>query len=374
MKYGPLLQATHRSVLALTGSMMFFIGGWAHAAETNIELPSYYPSDYQSLIDAAQKEDGSLVIYSSYTQEAWNPVFKAFQDKYPFVKNIKNLDIEGEEVYQRLRMESSRGTPSGDIVEIQPNIGAKLRDEQELVLPYTSPEASQYPSDLIQPYPNGYQYAVSALVIGYNTKILPKPVGSIKDIADQIKEFGDSGLMVGVRNISSSFALTAYYTLLNHKPELWEQFETILPHSKPEGSSGSLLTKLQTGEYAAAVFMSDSTMLPAVAQSGGLLAAVIAKDGTPFLGGAVSIAANSPRPNTAKLFLDFMLSHEGQQAILKGGRPAIRNGLEKVDGLYSFEEATSAIPADAVAIVPFSELPADQVSAFTERWKATAAK
>ncbi|WP_414475326.1 extracellular solute-binding protein [Microvirga sp. M2] len=350
-------------------ALMFLAGGSAHADE-KIDLPSYYPTDYRNIIEGARSEDGTLVIYSSYHQQAWDPVFTAFRKNYPFVKSVKNLDVEGEEVYQKLRLEASRGRASGDIVEIEPSIGAKLKNEQNLLMAYRSPEASQYPKDIIEPYPNGYQYAISALVIGYNTKVLPKPITSVKDIADQLRAPGNAGLTIGVRNIASAFAFSSYYTLLRKRPELWTEFETILPHAKPEGSSGSLLTKLQTGEYAAAVFMSDATMLPAIKQSAGLLAAVISNDGTPFQGGSVAIAASSRRPNTAKLFLDFMLSQEGQQAILQGGRPAVRSGLAKVEGLYSFEEATKAIPPEAVAIVPYTEIPRDETEEFTKRWSS----
>jgi iron(III) transport system substrate-binding protein len=366
MKNADSAVTTRRIALGLAAAMLLPVG-WAHAAD-KIDLPSYYPADYEKIIEAARGEDGSLVIYSSYHQQAWDPIFKAFRKKYSFVKSVKNLDIEGEEVYQKLRLENSRGRASGDIVEIEPSIGAKLANEQNLLLTYKSPEASQYPKDIIEPYPNGYQYAISALVIGYNPKVLPKPVMSVKDIADQIRAAGDTKLTIGVRNIASAFAFSAYYTVLAKRPELWTEFETILPHAKPEGSSGSLLTKLQTGEYAAAVYMSDATMLPAVKQSSGLLAAVISKDGTPFQGASVAIAASSPHPNTAKLFLDFMLSQEGQQAILDGGRAAIRSGLTKVEGIYSFEQATDAIPPEAVAIVPYAEIPRDKVEAFTKRW------
>jgi iron(III) transport system substrate-binding protein len=373
MAYGHLKRGmqAQKNLGALTFATMLMLTGWANAEDAGkTDIPSYYPSDYQRLIEAAKAEAGSLVIYSSYTQQAWDPVFRAFQKKYPFVKSVKNLDVEGEEVYQKLKMEASVGRPSVDIVEIQPSVGAKLRHEQELLMPYQSPELAQYPKDIIQPYPNGFQYAISALVIGYNAKILPQPVDSIEGLVKQLNSPEGSKLKIGVRNISSAFAFTTYYTLLNAKPELWGAFETILAQAKPEGSSGSLLTKLQTGEYAAAVFMSDATMLPAVNKSAGLLGVAIAKDGTPFQGGSISISTSAPHPNTAKLFVDFMLSQEGQQAILQGGRPAVRKGLNHVEGLYSFEEATSAIPETSVVVVPYTEVPAEKVAEFTKRWNS----
>lgn len=339
----------------------------AGTASAEVTLPDYYPAEYQELVKAAEAEGGELIVYSSYDQPRWAPVFDAFQKKYPFMRRMKNLDLEGEEVYQKLKIEHSAGNPIVDVVEIQPSVGAKLQHEQELLLPYESPEMSQYPRDIGVPYDNGFQYAISSLVIGYNAKILPNPVNSLQDIADILKA-SDGAYTVGIRNISSGFAFGMYNSLLTEKPELWEHFETILPNAKAEGSSGSLLTKLQTGEYAAAVFMSDATMVPEAHRSAGLLGVTLATDGSPFQGAAVSISAKAPHPNTAKLFVDFMLSQEGQQAILEGGRPAIRQGLTPVEGLYAFQEATAQIPPEAVVIVPYREVPEAEVKAFSDRW------
>lgn len=343
---------------------------WALSAGlacAEVRPPDYYPADYADLISAAEAEDGELVIYSSYEQKVWQPVFDAFQETYPFVKRVKNLDLEGEEVYQKLKMEHSVGNPIVDVVEIQPSVGAKLQNEQDLLLPYESPELSQYPHELVVPYDNGFQYAISALVIGYNAKVLPRPVNSLADVAAILAEH-EGEYTVGVRNISSGFAFGMYHALLSARPELWEEFEAILPNAKPEGSSGSLLTKLQTGEYAAAIFVSDAIMVPAAEKGAGLLGVTLAEDGTPFQGAAVSISAKAPHPATAKLFVDFMLSAEGQQAILEGGRPAIRQGLPPVEGLSSFAEASARIPADSVVVAPYAEISAEEVKTFSERW------
>lgn len=363
------VRITRRALIGapLTVVAICALAGMAHAQSAGA-VPSHYPADYTKLIDAAKVEGGRLIIYSSYPQRTWAPVFKAFQEQYPFVKDVRNLDVEGEEVYQRLLAETSRNVAGADIVEVQPSVGAQLRNRQNLLLPYESAEASKYAKDVLNPFPNGFQYAIASLVIGYNTKLLSGNITSVADVAKRLKEPGNENLKVGIRDIKSQFAFTAYYTLLNAKPGLWSDFETILKHGRPEGSSGSLLTKLQTGEYAAAVFVTDASMLPAAKQSNGLLQAVLPKDGTPFQGTAVAIPASTARPATAKLFVDFMLSEKGQQAVLDGGRPAIRAGLKPVEGLYSYQQATAAIPADAIAIVPYETVQQDKIDAFTKRW------
>ncbi|MEF9604468.1 hypothetical protein O4J55_19840, partial [Paracoccus sp. PXZ] len=209
-----------RSTFAAATTAWIILAGTAGAQAT---LPDYYPAEYQELVKAAEAEGGELVVYSSYDQLRWDPVFKAFQEKYPFVRRMKNLDLEGEEVYQKLKLEHSAGKPIVDVVEIQPSVGAKLQNEQELLLPYESAELSQYPTEIVMPYENGFQYAISSLVIGYNKKILPAPVSSLQDIADILKDSGGE-YTIGVRNISSGFAFGMYNALLTEKPELWEEF------------------------------------------------------------------------------------------------------------------------------------------------------
>jgi iron(III) transport system substrate-binding protein len=42
----------------------------------------------------------------------------------------------------------------------------------------------------------------------------------------------------------------------------------------------------------------------------------------------IGIVQNSPHPAAAKLFLDFMLSPEGQQALVRGGKIPLRKNVK----------------------------------------------
>lgn len=331
------------------------------------DFPSYYPENYSEIVTAAEAESGNLVIYSSTPQERWTPVFEAFQARYPFVSDVTNLDLEGEEIYQRMRSQAAQGLADADVVEIQPSIGGKLKEEQSLLMPYVSAETSQYEAEILMPYDNGYQFFNSPLVAGYNTAILPGPITTIEQLADEVEE---NDLSVGMRNISSEFAFTGYNTLLTQKPELWDAFGTLISHSRAEGSSGALNTKLQTGEYAAVVFVAGGSYQQLVNRSEGLLGIVYPADGTVFQGGALSIPENAGNPATAKLFIDFVLSAEGQQAVQAGGRHAIRSGLTPVEGSPSFADILEIIPREAAAIVPYAETSAETVESFTKKWES----
>src|SRR3954454_8874649 len=60
------------------------------------EAASYYPAEYKDVIAASKTEGGTLTIYSNTDQENWAPIFRDFQKKYPWVKNIaaNNLDSD----------------------------------------------------------------------------------------------------------------------------------------------------------------------------------------------------------------------------------------------------------------------------------------
>lgn len=333
------------------------------------DIPEYYGSEYQELIDAAQQESGSLTIYSSTSQPNWTPIFEAFQEQYPFVTDVKNLDLEGEQIYQRAMSEISAGTGEADLIGIQPTTGALFAEEDGIFLDYTSPEIEELPEGLARPLGNIYQWAIVPQVIGVNTHVVDEEVTTIKELADLVDE-GGADVTVGVRDVSSSFAFSTYYRLLEEHPELWEEFEKILPHAKPESSTGALLTKLTSGEYGAAVFVDAAQAAPTANQSGGLLEIIAPEDGTTFQARGIAISSVSENPNTAKLFLDFLLSEKGQQAVLEAGLSAYRDDLAPVEGVLSFDEATTNLPDSSIVSVEYEDTPTEEVEEFTERWNA----
>jgi len=334
-------------------------------------VPDYYPADYSDLIDEARAESGGLTIYSSTDEANWAPVLRDFQRKYPFVEGVDALNLDSDEIFQRQLSEQATGNAPADLlVSNSVQAWTSYLERGESLEPYESPELAELP-EVASPLPNLYSLSIDPQVLGYNTTLLTEAPTSWEDLAAQVEEDPDAlDDAVGVRSLSSSFAFTVFYNLLDQKPELWDAFETILPVARPENSSGSLSEKVLAGEYAGAVFVTAGAAIPVVEQSGGIFEIVSPRDGTVVVSRAAGIPSSSSHPATAKLFVDFFLSEEGQQAVLEGGLSSYRDGLDPVEGSLSYQDVVESAGEENIVTAPFEKISDQDVAAFTERWEA----
>ena len=195
---------------------------------------------------------------------------------------------------------------------------------------YESPELAELP-DFGQLLPNVYAMSADPMTIAYNTALMPRrPRPASKSLADIAEadpgKFKDK---ITVRDPEGSFGFTVTRAFTEANPDGWSDLEQILPLTRPRPRPGTQLEKIVSGEYLAGFFISGGPAFPVVEDSDGLVDVVYPEDGTVVLPRGIGIAADAPHPATAKLFLDFVLSEEGQRAVAEGGLSSYREGVER---------------------------------------------
>jgi iron(III) transport system substrate-binding protein len=343
----------------------------AAAPENKIsaEVPDYYPEDYQDIIDGSKDEGGELEIYSNTDQENWAPIFRDFQKKYPWVETINANNLDSDEVFQRVLSEQATGgSPADILVSNAAQAWAEYGEDASHVMEYESPELGELP-DFAEVMPNVYGFSMDPIVIPYNTSLISEKPKGYADLARIVSEspekFQDQ---LTVRDIEGAFGFTVAYNLMEGNPDLWDAMGQILPLTRPETSSGTQIEKILAGEYQAGINISAAPTYPVVKDSGGLLDVVFAEDGTVVLPRAIGIAPEAPHEATAKLFLDFVLSEEGQAAVSEGGLTSYRDSVEAADGRHTYQEVVDAVGEDNVIIAPYELISDEDVKAFTEKW------
>ncbi|WP_433516632.1 ABC transporter substrate-binding protein [Nonomuraea sp. CA-143628] len=372
--FHPTFRAIGAAVLAL--GLLTACGGGGEAAKAPPanpiaagQVPSYYPSAYSQTVEAAKKEGGTLTIYSNTDQENWAPIFRDFQKKYPWVTKIAANNLDSDEVFQRLLSEQATGNSPADLaVSNAAQAWADFAARPGTLLEYASPEKGKLP-DFAELLPNVYAMSMDPLSIAYNTSLLPEKPTGLKSLAAILaKDPAQYKNKITTRDVSGAFGFTVSHAFTEARPDSWTSLQSILPLARPETSSGTQLEKITSGEYVAGFFVSAAPAYPVVAKSGGLLAISFLDDGTVALPRGIGIAAKAPHPATAKLFVDFVLSQEGQRAVAEGGLTSYRDGVPAGDGLHTYQELVKSVGEANVIVAKYAKVPDAQVKSFTAKW------
>jgi iron(III) transport system substrate-binding protein len=337
--------------------------------------PSYYPADYSKIIEGSKDEGGTLTIYSNTDQENWAPIFRDFQKKYDWVKNIEANNLDSDEVFQKALSEQATNKFTADVlVSNAAQAWAEYAERPNTLTEYKSPELGELP-DFATLLPNVYSMSADPMTIGFNTQLMEEKPTGIQNLADIVsKDPAKFKNKITTRDISGAFGFTAAYDYLQANPNAWAALEKILPQARPETSSGTQLEKLISGEYTVGFFVSAAPAYPIVAKSGGLLDVKFPDDGTVVLPRGVGIAPKAPHMNTAKLFTDFLLSEEGQRAVAEGGLTSYRESIKAGQGLHTYQEVVDAVGQDKTYLAEYTKISEAEVKSFTDRWNGLLGK
>ncbi len=334
--------------------------------------PSYYPSDYSSIIDASKKENG-LTIYSNMAEYNWQPIIDAFKAKYSWVGDISTNNLDSAEVFQRYYSESASGKSAASLmVSGDPTSWIDFIKKHKAAADYTSPELDKLP-DFGSPLPGLYTFSTDPILIAYNKALVkederPKGMADLaKLVSGDMERFNDK---VTTYDDANSFGFAIEYVWGQKYSGAWDVLDKVLPATRMEQSSGPMVDKINAGEYVLGYFMSSTVVLPQAEKTGAILGWNYIADGTPMMFRGMAIPKTAPQMATAKLMLDFLLSHEGQVAVYKGGFTPFRDDLTKEEAPRSYKAIGDEVGKDNLINVAYDEVTKAEASAFRKKWAA----
>lgn len=343
----------------------------ATAAIAQTAVPEGYPADYAKIVEAAAGENGVL-IYGNLPEDIWAPAIAGFNAKYPNIK-VETLDMGGE-LWERYYAEKSAGARTADII-LTGTIDRWLEfvDRGE-VADYQSAESAALP-DWSKPFAGLYTVSTDPLIIVYNKHAIPggTPPTSVADVVALTEQHSAEmqGKVTTYDAAANPFGLAIYWTLIRDTATKWAPFDKIGTFVRPERSAGTMQEKLQTGEYNVGVFFSGAS-IPRLKSPGTveLLDYNFAKDGTPVMMRGVAITKGAGSPNSARVFLDYILSREGQIFFAQGGLTPYRDDIARSEVPYqTLGSIGEEIGKENVLIINYDKELITQRDAFIERWK-----
>ena len=317
----------------------------------------------QATIDAATAE-GSVLVYGNPNDEQLSPVIDAFEAAYPEI-SIEALSLSGSETFQRYLSEDATGVRTADVLVNSDAVGWLDIVGRGGIVDYDDPNLADLP-DYANLAPGVFAMSEDPLIAVFNNAILPEAqqpttLAGLADIA------ADYDGRIGTVDIEGGLGYSGTYAYVTERGEDgWNVIETLGAHTGVESGAGGLATKLQSGEYAAAYNVSGALRALAEGQAGAqILNWRYLEDATPLIPRGIGVTAGAQSPNAAKLFVNFVLSVEGQEAACAGGFTPYRDGVDCAFGLDSIE---AAIGAENVQPMPYDEAMVDDQQDIVDRW------
>ena len=276
-----------------------FIGGTAMSA----------CADEASVIEGAKRE-AKLVIYTGVERAAAQVLVNAFKSKYPFIA-AETVRASSSKLATRLDAELEANRVGGDVIEFSLlYLTTSLQQRGEL-LQYDSPEYAKYPRQYSAP---GYWAAsgVSNIIVLVNTRKVDE-ANIPQSWWDLAKPFWKDKLTID--NLEVSGTGYNWLTAIVNDASLGWRFIEALGKNRPgiERGHAGMAQKVAAGEYAGAAEMSDFHLKNLRDAAAAVpLRGVWPSEGVPSEPWTSAILKRAPHPNAARLFLDFLLSREGQ--------------------------------------------------------------
>lgn len=328
------------TVLAIVGFLSVAAISFAATAPKSIgELALYQGIDREKILIEGAKREGQFTLYTSHT---WFRTFvKEFEKKYPFVK-ASEWRNDSKNVIRKVFEEGKAGRVLADVVETTAD-GMGVMKRENLFQEFYSPEARFYPNELKPRGKSGFFYLPNRETynsLGFNTKLIPPGSAprNLKDLLD--------ARWKGKMAITST--TTGARWIGNILENLGREFLDKLGDqdvSVQDMAPAALVNLVVSGEVPLSPTIFDANVTLAK-QKG---AAVEWRPLEPVVAtvGSAALLAKAANPNTALLFIDYLLSKEGQQLIMKGGLWSPREDLgtleqkfkkNYLDEKYSSEE------------------------------------
>jgi iron(III) transport system substrate-binding protein len=270
------------------------------------ELANYRGADREEMLKAGARKEGKVVWYTSLT--AHRDIANVFEAKYPGIK-VETYRAGPNDLSRRLLSEAQTKRSIADLVETTPATLMMMRDSK-LLVPYFSPHLANFPDDSKEEADKGrVLWATdreSIVGLGYNRNLI-RPADVPKSFAELVKpenkgKIAVSGDTTGVRFLGA---------MIKAKGEEIVRQLRALDVKMHMISGGAMHELMAAGEMPMSISIFRNHVL--AAKPKGAPTEWVPLDLSPTNAGGVALPAGSNSPHVALLFIDFLLSPDGQK-------------------------------------------------------------
>ena len=285
--------------------------------------------DRQAILEEGARREGALTWYTSLiVNQAVRPLVDGFNQKYPYIK-VDYYRADSTDLIQRISNEYQARRYEVDVIDgtsTAPAIKAAGWLEK-----YDSPAAAAYPSELRDP--EGYWITTNLYFMtpGINTRLLSKDEApkTYEDLLNP-RWKGQMGWSVSPGAGAPTFVGNALLTMGQDRGMAYLEQLSKQGIRNLNVSGRAVLDQAIAGEFPVALMIFNHHAVISAQQ--GAPVDWIAMEPVPALLNVMGLAKESPHPHAAMLFLDYVLSEEGQRV------------LQQVDYLPSHPNVPAKVP------------------------------
>ncbi len=270
------------------------------------------------VIEAAKKES-ELVFYSGIPVPDAKAILSAFEKKYPFIKTT-HYRATGPALVSRIQTEQRAGRHAWDVMN-STGFEPYVLLEQGYFAKYDSPERKFFPEghkDI-----EGYWTTMytTPSILSYNTRLV-----TLRDVPKDYFDLLEPKWKGQLGLDSSEYEWYANLKKIWGSEKTRKFFEGLRKQDIRLIQGRALLTELLGGGEVA--LLANNYLQNVIeAKRKGSSVEFLALDPVIAAAGLIGINKLAPHPNTAKLFIDFVLSKEGQELIVKTDRSSVRKDV-----------------------------------------------
>lgn len=341
------------TLLSVPSLWCFALSATPASAQTASFHPEYYPASYNEIVEAS-KAEGDLLIYSSIAANNWKAILDGFKERYPWI-DVQTLDLGGE-LFTRYYAEKASNARTADMISVAAiDEWVEFMNKKE-AFPYQSPEIDKLP-DWSVPQPGLYTTSADPMIIVYNKHLIPEGEAP-KSMADMAKLVASGAVsrLTTYDAAANSYSSAIFWSWLKDTPDGWDLLETLAPVTRTYRSGSPQIEAITTGKAAAGFFVASTQLFPLMDDPArqSLLGWSFIEDGTPVFVRGMAITKAAASPNSAKLMLDFILSHDGQVALGNGGLTPYRADVQKAEiPYYTYTSLVEAVGEDNAIIMSY---------------------
>lgn len=266
---------------------------------------------HERVLEGARKE-ARLVLYTGMETDEANLFLADFAKKYPFIKTDL-FRSSGEKVQTRFLVEHRANTHSADVFQTSIVQVYQLRN-LKLLARYASEEAIAYPEGFKDPQGFWTAFYQIPYVIGYNTKLVAS-----KDAPASYEDLLQPRWKGWIALETAEYQWFYHWMQILGRDKGLDFMKKFAGQNLQMRAGHTLLAQLVGAGEAALATVVYSNRVERMKASGAPIDWVRFKGPTISAINAISIPERAPHPNAARLFVDFVLSKEGQ-SLLRGLR------------------------------------------------------